>query len=143
MKHAIGIPMQIDPAPFLANLFLYSYEEKYMSLLISSEKIKGRHFHSTKRLIDDLCATNEGGEFIRTNCEIYSEKPELKVEYRGRRATFLNPFSIFNCKNASYRKQYPTKYFYSAIKVEFLRIARSALCLIDFIPKDKELLEHM
>ena len=26
MKQAIGIPMGIDPAPFWANLFLYSYE---------------------------------------------------------------------------------------------------------------------
>ena len=33
--------------------------------------------------------------------------------------------------------------FYSAIKGEFLRIARSTLCLRDFIPKAKELLERM
>ena len=31
----------------------------------------------------------------------------------------------------------------SAIKVEFLRIIRSNLCLRDLIPKDKELLERM
>ena len=38
MKQAMGIPVGIDPAPFWANLFLYSYEEEYMSSLISSDK---------------------------------------------------------------------------------------------------------
>ena len=33
--------------------YLYSYEEKYIPSVISSDKIKGRH--STKRIIDDLC----------------------------------------------------------------------------------------
>ena len=40
MEQAIGIPMGIDPALFWVNLFLYSYEEEYMSpLLIYSFKI--------------------------------------------------------------------------------------------------------
>ena len=38
MKQGIGIPMGIDPALFWENLFLYFYEEEYMSLLISSDK---------------------------------------------------------------------------------------------------------
>ena len=38
MKQAMSIPVEIDPAPFWANLFLYSYEEEYMSSLISSDK---------------------------------------------------------------------------------------------------------
>ena len=37
----------------------------------------------------------------------------------------------------------PQIIFYSAIKSEFLRIARSTLCFRDFIPKAKELLERM
>ena len=47
---AISIPMVIDSASFWANLFLYSYEE-YMLSLISSDKIKARHFHSPKRFL--------------------------------------------------------------------------------------------
>ena len=31
LKQTIGIPMGIDPAPFWANLFLYTYEEDYIS----------------------------------------------------------------------------------------------------------------
>ena len=72
MKQALGIPMGIDSAPFWANLFLYSYEEEYISLLISPDKIKARHSHLTKRFIDDLCATNDGGEFERCICDTKS-----------------------------------------------------------------------
>ena len=50
IKQAIGIPMEIDFASFLANLFLYSYKEESMSFLISSDKIKARHFFKTKCL---------------------------------------------------------------------------------------------
>ena len=43
---------------------------------------------------------------------------------------------------ALYRKQYPSKYFYSTISCEFLRILLSALPQ-DLITKAKELLERM
>ena len=85
-----AISMGIDPAPFWANPFLYSYEEEYMSPLISSDKIKGRHFHSTKRFIDDICTINDDGEFKRSICEIYPRGVELKFEYQGDQTTFLN-----------------------------------------------------
>ena len=85
-----AISMGIDPAPFWANPFLYSYEEEYMSSLISSDKIKGRHFHSTKRFTDDLCAINDDGEFERSICEIYPRVVELKFEYQGDQTIFLN-----------------------------------------------------
>ena len=62
---------KIDSASFWANLFLYFYEEQYMSSLISSDKIKTRHFHSTKRFIDDLCVINDGGEFEKSIYVIY------------------------------------------------------------------------
>ena len=44
--------------------FLYSYEEEYISSLISSDKIKAKHFHSAKSLIDDPCAINDGEELF-------------------------------------------------------------------------------
>ena len=61
-----------------------------MSSLISSDKIKARHFHSRKRFIDDLYAINDGGEFERSVCEIYPKELELKVKCQGDHATFLN-----------------------------------------------------
>ena len=32
-RQVIGIPMGLDPAPFIANLFLYVYENRYMENL--------------------------------------------------------------------------------------------------------------
>ena len=61
--------MEIDPALFCVNLFLYYYEEKYLSSPISFDKI-----------IDDLCAINDGGELGRSFCNIYPKELELKVE---------------------------------------------------------------
>ena len=43
--------MRIDPAPLWANLFLYKYENEYISQLISNDKVKARHFHATNVLL--------------------------------------------------------------------------------------------
>ena len=56
--------MGIDPAPFWVNLFLNSFKGEYMSFLISFNKVKAKHFHSTKTFNDDnLYAINNDGEF--------------------------------------------------------------------------------
>ena len=162
MRQAIGIPMGIDPAPFWANLFLYTYEKEYISNLIPVDPIKARHFHSTKRFIDDLCAINDGGEFGRIFKDIYPEELELKIEHSGLHASFLNlditiedstfvyklydkrdafPFHIVRMPQIS--SNIPQSIFYSALVGEFLRIARSTLRIHDFIPKAKELIERM
>ena len=61
-----------------------------MPSLTSSDKMKARHFHSTKCFIDDLCAINDGGEFGGSICDIYPKELELKVKYQGDPVTFLN-----------------------------------------------------
>ena len=162
LRQAIGIPMGIDPAPFWANLFLYRYEEKYMSQLILSDKMKARHFHSTKRFIDDLCAINDGHLFGEVYKEIYPEELELKLEHSGLHASFLNlditiregkfvyklfdkrdafPFSIVRMPYTD--SNIPDSIFYSALVGEFLRIARSTLMLADFLDKARELIQRM
>ena len=73
MKQEIGILMEIDPATFWSILLLYSYEEEYISSLISSGKIySSKQDIPTRqtRLIDDLCAINDGGEFGRSIFDI-------------------------------------------------------------------------
>ena len=55
--------MGIDPTPFWVSLFIYLFEEEYISSLISSEKVQIRHFHSAKHFIDDLCSINDSGKF--------------------------------------------------------------------------------
>ena len=88
MKQAIGIPMGLDLTQFWENLFLYSYEEKYMLPLISSDKIKATH--SAKHSIDDLCTINDDGGLGRSVCKIYPKELELNVEHQGDHAAFFN-----------------------------------------------------
>ena len=158
LRQAIGIPMGIDPAPFWANLFLYAYENSYVTHLITADKVKARHFHSTKRFIDDLCALNDGGEFGRVHKDIYPNELELKVEQSGVHATFLSlditisegifiyklfdkrdafPFSIVRMPYTS--SNIPETIFYSAMVGEFLRIAHSTMLYEDFLPKASKL----
>ena len=162
MRQAIGIPMGIDPAPFWANLFLYQFEQRYMTDLISTDKVKARHFHSTKRFIDDLCAINDGNLFGRVYTDIYPEELELKVEHSGTHASFLSlditiiedifvyklfdkrddfPFSIVRMPHID--SNIPESIFYSALVGEFLRIARSTLLLGDFKSKARTLCQRM
>ena len=64
--------------------------QRYMSKLIEENKVKARHFHSTKRFIDDLCAINDGNLFQSVYGEIYPDELELKIEHSGSHASFLN-----------------------------------------------------
>ena len=79
LRQKIGIPMEIDHAPFCANLFLYTYENEYMSELISND-IKTRHFHATKRFIDDYGTLNDGGAFSDIFKDIYLPELQLQIE---------------------------------------------------------------
>ena len=162
MRQAIGIPMGIDPAPFWANLFLYQYEHRYIDSLIPDDRISARHFHSTKRFIDDLCALNDGNLFERVYREIYPDELELKMEHSGNHGTFLNlditikegifvyklydkrdafPFSIVRMPHID--SNIPESIFYSSLVGEFLRIARSTLLMNDFVDKASPLCKRM
>ena len=82
LRQKIGTPM--------GNLLLYTYENEYMSELISNDKVKARHFHATKCFIDDLGTLNDRGAFSDINKDIYPTELQLKVEHSGTYATFLN-----------------------------------------------------
>ena len=123
--------------------------------LIASDKVKARHFHSTNRFIDDLCALNDGGEFRRVHRDIYPSELKLKEEHSGSEASFLSlyiyinegifvynlfdkrddfPFSIVCMPYIS--SNIPESIFYSAMVGEFLRIARPTLLFSDFSSKN-------
>ena len=163
----IGIPMGIDPAPFWANIYLYTYESKYIDNLTKNNsskdnKIRARKFHATSRFIDDLCPLNDGGEFGKSFQEIYSKEMELKAEHEGEHATFLElditilnrifvyklfdkrddfPFSIVKMPFLS--SNIPYNIFYNTILSEILRIARCSLLYPDFLTKARELCRRM
>ena len=162
MYQVIGIPMGIDPAPFWANLFLYQYEHRYLSQLIEEDKVKARHFHSTKRFIDDLCAINDGNLFQSVHEQIYPAELELKIEHFGTHASFLNldisikdgifiyklfdkrdafPFSIVRMPHKD--SNMPESIFYSSFVGELLRIARSTLLFVDLKSKTDIFIQRM
>ena len=62
-----------------------------MPSLIFSDKIKARHFQSTKHLIliDDICTASDRGEFERSIYDTYSKKLKLKIEDQSDHVTFF------------------------------------------------------
>ena len=79
-RQIIGIPMGSDPAPFIANLFLYLYENRFMNKLKKEDLRRARKLRHVFRFIDDLIALNDDDEFLRSYAEIYPKEMELKPE---------------------------------------------------------------
>ena len=161
-KQCIGIAMGIDPAPFWANLHLYSYEYNYITNLMRSDKAKARKFRYATRFIDDECNLNDGGEFGRSFQDIYPPVLELKCEHNGSHATFLDleinvsngifvyklfdkrdnfPFFIVRMPDLS--GNIPLHVFYGSVMSEFLRISQSTLLYVDFLPVATNLFKRM
>ena len=63
-RQKIGIPMGIDPAPQMANLYLYFYEFQYMKLLTEEDYGKAIKFNKTRRFIDDVGSINNDGLLV-------------------------------------------------------------------------------
>jgi hypothetical protein len=77
-QQVVGIPMGTNCAPLLANLFLYSYESKFLQNLVRDKKIhEARAFNFTYRYIDDVLSINNPrfAEFLPL---IYP--PELEIK---------------------------------------------------------------
>ena len=134
--------MGIDPAPFWANLYLYSYENKFIKRLIKNDKVRARKFLNAMRFIDDECNLNDAKEFSKSFQEIYPSHLQLKCEHEGIHATFLEldilvkedifiyklfdkrdtfPFSIVRMPDLT--GNIPSSMYYGSIMSEFLRIA--------------------
>ena len=87
----IGIPMESDPAPFFANLFLYFFESKWTNELKKNDLIKARKLYNIFRLIDDLNCINDGGKFESSFSKIYPEELQLcKKNTDKHEASFLD-----------------------------------------------------
>ena len=161
-KQCIGIPMGIDPAPFWANLHLYSYEYAFILRLMKSDKRRAFKFRNATRFIDDQCNLNDDGEFGKSYREIYPSNLELKCEHEGSHATFLDlditvqdgcfvyklfdkrdDFPFFIVRMPDLRGNIPSHVFYGSVMSEFLRIARSTLLYKDFVPSAISLFKRM
>ena len=64
-QQIIGIPMGSDPAPFIANLFLYFYKNKFLDKLKAEDLPRARRLRHVFRFIDDLIAMNDDDEFSK------------------------------------------------------------------------------
>ena len=162
-RQKIGIPMGSDPAPFMANLFLYFYENQYMRNLEKTDNRKARCFGNVFRYIDDLDAMNDGGLFEEFCSEIYPHELELKKENNeNTQATFLDldikiknkqfitklydkrddfPFAIVRMPYLS--NNMPRQICYSTIGSEILRIAKCTSENVEFIKSSNKVINRM
>ena len=88
-RQTVGIPMNIDPAPHWANLYLYSYEEEHVSNLIKHDPAAARRYKYAFRFIDDECNLNDSSQFKNSFILIYPPDLQVKCEHEGAHATFL------------------------------------------------------
>ena len=162
-RQVIGIPMGTDPAPFMANLFLYYYEQKFVQNLAKLDVREARRLTHIFRFIDDLCVINDSGLFEKSYLKIYPEEMELKKENDGiLSASFLDldisiidrkfdlklfdkrdafPFEIVRMPYLS--NNMPSNIFYSTLSSELLRIARCTTDKDNFLQTAKALISRM
>ena len=158
-RQIIGIPMGSDPAPFMANLFLYHYENIWMKRLKKDDLQKARRFSRTFRFIDDLLTINDDNLFNDNFGDIYPKELQLNLESSGESVNFLDinlkninghvdvklydkrdnfPFSIVRLPFSS--SNIPSAIFYNCVGAEILRIGRVSSTLENFEIAAKELL---
>ena len=162
-RQIIGIPMGSDPAPFFANLFLYYYENKWISNLKKTDLITARKLSNIFRFIDDLNAINDNHIFLNNIANIYPPELELgKENHHDNEATFLdlnikivqNKFEIklydkrddfnFEIVRMPFKSSnIPSKMFYNTISAESLRIARASSNSINYSNSIKPLITRM
>ena len=162
-QQIIEIPTGSNPAPILANLFIYSYENKWLRKLQRSDLRRAKSFSNIYRFIDDLIALNDNKDFESCYKEIYPEELELGKENEGyQNASFLDlniiikngifeislydkrdsfPFTSVRMPISS--SNMPSTIFYSSIGAEVLRIARAASNQQSFFTSARILLGRM
>ena len=162
-KQVVGIPMGSDPAPFMANLFLYYYESKFLKQYKVNNMKNARKFNFIFRFIDDLLAVNDDGEFEKNIKKIYPKELELKKENtEDDQASYLDLYMKISNRQFStklYDKRddfnfdivrmpflsnnMPSRIFYSSYSSELLRIARCTSDKEDFLASCKNLIDRM
>ena len=72
--------MGVDPGPFIANLTLWYYENKYLDKLNKVDYYSAKRLNHTFRLIDDITTINSDGIFQEHVCNIYPNSLILNKE---------------------------------------------------------------
>ena len=147
--------MRIDPAPFIANLFLHYSENRFMkSLIESKDLVKARSLSNFFRYLDDLLGLNDKGLFDQFSNIIYP--PELilsRTDSNGVQTDYLDldidfdflgfynirlfdkrdgfNFKVINYPCLTY-SNVPTSQSYGIYLSQLLRVSRICTCINDF-----------
>ena len=82
-QQIIGIPMGTNCAPFLVDIFLYSYKAEFrQSLLLAGRKRLASQFNFTYRYIDDVLSINNP-DLENYLGQVYSPELEIKDTTEG------------------------------------------------------------
>ena len=155
-RQKIGIPMGTDCAPFLANLFLYSYEHEWMMKMKKTNPQLARQFNRSAKYIDDLLTINNDGHMKKYMKDMYPAELELKHENskNDKSASYLDlqldvldgeivtslydkrddfPFKIVNFPDLS--GNIPQDGSYGVFIAQTLRYAKACAKYTDFITR--------
>ena len=79
-RQIIGVPIGVDPGPYIANLTLWYYENGYLEKLYKRDFFSARMLGKTFRLIDDITSINSDGVFGQHVGNIYPTSLTLNKE---------------------------------------------------------------
>ena len=159
-RQRIGIPMGTDCAPYLANLFLFYYEHKWMMKTKETNPQLARRFNKSVRYIDDLLTINNDGLMNKYMSDIYPKELELKHEnsQNDQHTTYLDleinvvnneivtslydkrddfPFTVVNFPDLS--GNIPQDASYGVFIAQTLRYARACAMYNDFLSRTHRL----
>ena len=157
--------MGTDPAPFMANLYLFYYEFQYMKDLTASDFITARRLYChTRRFIDDLATINNKDHILENWMNIYSKELMLNKESKeDHEASFLDLDIAISCNATFETKIYdkrdafkfdivnypdvggniPECAAYGVCIGQILRIAKNTSQLHEFINRSKLLIKKL
>ena len=162
-KQAIGIPMGTDCAPFLANLFLFAYEYKWLT-----KKFKAKEFDDLKkfnicfRYIDDLLCINNDQFMDEVMTKIYPKELKLTSDDAVLQSHYLDldleirngqihsklfdkrdafGFSIVNYPDLS--GNIPNKQSYGVFVSQLIRYSGCCMSVADLISRTKILVQKL
>jgi hypothetical protein len=153
LRQTIGIPMGTDCAPYLANLFLFSYEFKWMNQQLKKKNFKILNkFKYCARYIDDLLLINNNkimekyksiiypSELILTtedkkNKEVHYLDLNISITKYGFSYNIYDKRDSFNFPIVSFPHlsgNIPMSHSYSVFFAQLVRYARGCLHFKDF-----------
>lgn len=162
-RQEIGIPMGTDCAPFLANLFLYSYEAKWLD-----DKLKAKDYDTLNkfkycfRYIDDLLCINNDQLMDDVMKEIYPSELNLTSDNSISKSNYLDlclevsnhklkyklydkrddfGFTVVNFPDLS--GNVPKKHSYGVFMSQLIRIAKCCEEKIDFVERTSILTKRL